>query len=213
MMHRLATAVAVAALSLLALPASAQFVVPTSYTATPGEGTGSGGSFNYFDDPATPGGPGVQLTDDIIGTDDWTANLGNGSAQEWVGWLTQDPTASFSFAAPATVTQVQIGFNRAEGAGIFLPSNVNVNGQVFALTGTEIANGTRGFLNFDVNFTGTTLPLTLSDGNVNRWIFVDEVRFVGAPVTVPEPSALPLVVCGFGVIGTMVAVRRKSTGK
>lgn len=206
MIHRLSTAVAVVAAALvLALPASAQFVTPTSYTVTPGEGTAQGGGFNYFDDGGT------QLTDGIIGANNFAADLGNGPAREWVGWLVANPTASFAFSAPVNVTQVQIGFNRGQGSGIFLPQSVNINGQLFALTGTELADNTRGFLNFNVNFTGTSLPVTLSDGTGSRWIFVDEVRFVGTNVvTVPEPSSLVLVLPALGLIGAVVVARRRA---
>ncbi|MFM7696730.1 MAG: hypothetical protein ACKO6G_08675, partial [Vulcanococcus sp.] len=57
---------------------------PVNYTATPAEGQAQGGSYNYFDDT------GSQLTDDILGYYDWTANLGNGQAYEWVGWRLVD---------------------------------------------------------------------------------------------------------------------------
>ncbi|MBC8137395.1 MAG: PEP-CTERM sorting domain-containing protein [Fibrella sp.] len=204
MIHRFSAGIIVASLLFLALPASAQFVTPTSYTLTPGEGTAQGGSFNYFDDGGT------QLTDNILGVDNWTADLGNGPAQQWVGWIVANPAASFAFTAPVSISQVQIGFNRAQGAGIFLPPTVNINGQLFALTGTELADNTRGFVNFDVNFTGTTLPLSLVDGTGSAWIFVDEVRFVGAEVaTVPEPSALALAIPALGMIGAMVVARRR----
>src|SRR5262245_4863952 len=57
----------------IATPAAhAQFIVPASYTSTPGQGQAEGGSLNYFDDG------GVQLTDTILGVNDWQANLGNG---------------------------------------------------------------------------------------------------------------------------------------
>lgn len=200
MIYRLAAAIAVTTSLFLALPAFAQFVTPTSYTLTEGEGVDEGGSFNYFDDNS-----GTQLTDNTLGVDNWQ----DGGAYEWVGWRIADPTASFAFAAPVTITQVQIGFNKAEGAGIFLPGNVVINGQLFALTGTELVDNTRGFVNFDVNFSGTTLPLSIADGNVNRWIFVDEVRFVGTGVTVPEPSALALAIPALGMIGAVIVARRR----
>src|SRR5580693_1478272 len=61
-------------------PAGAIPLVPISYTATPGEGTNQGGYYNYFDDT------GHQLTNGIYGVNDYSADLGNGPAYEWVGW-------------------------------------------------------------------------------------------------------------------------------
>ena len=184
--------------------ARAQFIVPNSYTSTPGQGTAQGGGFNYFDDG------GVQLTDNILGVNDFAANLGNGPAQEWVGWLTVDPAMSFNFSAPVNITQVQIGFNRNQGSGIFLPSTVTINGTPFSLAGTELADNTRGFLNFNTNFTGTSLGVSLADSSTGRWIFVDEVRFVGAAVTAaPEPGTFALTGIGLLLGGGAFAARRR----
>ena len=74
----------------LLAPLSAQVVIPTGYTATPGEGQAQGGSYNYFDDT------GHQLTDGVFGVNDWTANLGHGNAYEWVGWISVDPSPHYS---------------------------------------------------------------------------------------------------------------------
>jgi hypothetical protein len=186
----------------LTTSAQAQFVVPTSYTATPAQGQAQGGSFNYFDDG------GVQLTDGILGANDWAANLGNGNAYEWVGWISVDPTMTFTFSAPVNITQVQIGFNRG-GGGVNLPTTVTVNGGVTNLTGEEISLGTRGFLNFNTTFTGNNLIVSLADNNAGSWIFVDEVRFVGAPVasSAPEPGTLALL--GMGMLGGMVVLKKR----
>ena len=116
--------------------ARAQLVTSVSYTATAGQT----GLFTYFDDT------GVQLTDGILGANDWTLDLGHGNAQEWVGWNTVGPTLSFTFTGSPTVHEVQIGFNRGEVSGnIFLPASVMISGSTFALGGDEIADGTREF--------------------------------------------------------------------
>jgi hypothetical protein len=151
--------------ALFALPAQAQFVTPASYTATAGEGIAQGGSFNYFDDMGT------QLTDNVTGVNNWMANLGNGEAFEWVGWKVAEPSLSFNFASLVNISQVQIGFNRSDdGSGIFLPSTVNIGSNNFSLNNTEINNRERGFLTFEVSFSGT-------NGSVNR--FVSGIKLEG----------------------------------
>lgn len=174
----------------LSASAVAGFVVPTSYTATAGEGQAQGGSFNYFDDT------GSQLTDGIFGVDNWMADLGNGNAYEWVGWVRVEPTMTFSFASSVTLQKVSIGLNRAQSAGIYLPSTVTIGGSAFALSGSELVDGTRGDLEFAGSWTGNNLQISLTDGNSGVWIFVDEIRFE----VIPEPRTIALAV-GLGLTG------------
>jgi len=144
-------------------------ITPSWYTTTPGEGS-------YIDDT------GQQLIDGIIGTNEFETDLGNGSAYEWIGWIVTDPVINFTFNSSVTISQVLIGFNRYAAAGIYLPKNITINGKSFTLTGTEIADRARGFLTFNGPFTGSTVNISLSDGDNNRWIFVDEVQFVSLSV-------------------------------
>ncbi|MFO0960499.1 MAG: hypothetical protein U0800_24205 [Isosphaeraceae bacterium] len=184
------------ALSPIAGPARGDILIPTGYTATPGEGTAQGGSYNYFDDT------GRQLIDGVLGANAWDANLGNGPAYEWVGWKVANPTITFQFAAPVVVSLVQIGFNRAEGAGIYLPPTVTIAGTNYLVAGDALADGTRGFLNFNIpNVTGTSLTITLTDNDANRWIFADEVRFEGR--VVPEPASLALTASGIACLAAI----------
>lgn len=196
--HRLLGAGAVC-LAAHAAPAAAQYVTPASYTATPGET----GTYNYFDDT------GRQLTDGVLGVNYWGADLGNGPAYEWVGWRRAAPHLVFAFDAPVAISRVQIGFGRTEGVLVYLPSSVTVGGTAFALTGTELPDGTRGFLNFDGAFSGSTLTIDMDDGDPNRWIYVDEVRFVRAsPQVVPEPATDALLAAGLAGVGMVVRRRR-----
>jgi len=181
----------IAAVLVLAGPLAAQFVTPTSYTATPGQGQAQGLSYNYFDDG------GAQLTDRVYGVNDWTANLGHGNAQEWVGWLSVDPTVTFNFAGTVGISAVTIGFNRGQGAGIYLPPSVQIASQTFSLAIDAFPDNSRQDLTFNLTqpFFGNQLTVTLSDGNPGQWIFVDEMQFAAA---VPEPSAVVLL--GLGVL-------------
>jgi hypothetical protein len=166
-------------------------VVPTSYVATPGEGSGQGGAFDYLDDT------GSQLNDDEFGDNNWNADLGDGNAYEWIGWKSADPSMTFTFSGVQTITSVTIDFNRTEFDGIFLPNLVNIGGTAFALNGTELGTGTRGGLVFNGLWTGSTLGITLSDGDTGRWIFVDEVDFdSGNQSAVPEPGSAILLLLG-----------------
>ena len=206
--HALRFASACFVASLMGGGAWAGFVAPASYVATPGQGQAQGGVFNYFDDT------GSQLTDSVLGVNDWTANLGNGPAYEWVAWRTVDPTITFTFSAPVTIDQVDIDFNHTEVAGIYLPPSVTINGEPFVVGANAIPDFSRGWLSFPLAapFTGTSLTVSLSDADASRWIFVDEFRFQGTAVAaVPEPGIIPTVLAFTGgvALGIVRARRRK----
>ena len=178
-------------------PALATIITPSSYTATPGQGTAQGGGYNYFDDT------GSQLTDGVLGGHYWGDNLGNGPAYEWVAWFTIDPVLTFNFGAPVNISQVTIDFNR--NGGISLPSSVVIGGTSFTLTGNELPSGTRGSLNFAVALNGVnSVQINLSDFNNNNWIFVDEVQFSGSSAATPEPGTL----CQLGLAMLMAGALR-----
>ena len=178
--------------------AGAASLSPTNYTATPGDGIAQGGYYNYFDDT------GSQLTDGIYGVNDFSANLGNGPAYEWVGWRGVNPVITFQFSSPVTINQVGIDLNRNESDLIFLPSTVTIDGTDFAVDTNAIPDDTRGTLYFNGSWTGTDLTLDLMDCSTNNWIFVDEVTFSG--VSVPEPSVFGILVGSFGLL--LLRVRR-----
>ena len=181
------------------LPTGASPVLPTNYIATPGEGIAQGGFNNYFDET------GGQLTDGIFGADDWSANLGNGIAYEWVGWQVADPVISFQFSGLATITQVGIDFNRAEANMIFLPSTVSIGSTDFTVAPTAIPDGSRGTLFFNGLWVGSTLTISSTDCSPINWTFIDEISFNVA--TVPEPSVLALLTVGLGCLA--LRLRRK----
>jgi hypothetical protein len=174
-----------------------EVVMPVSYVSTPGEGRPLG-SYDYFDDT------GSQLTDGVIGTDNVTADLGNGPAYEWVAWKTVEPTITFTFSETVLlITSVQLGLARAEGANrIHLPSTVAVGGTVFAPSGVEIANDARGFLTFFGSWSGTNIAIQLSDNDPTWWVFLDEVRFIGQAVRLKIERSGPDVVLSWPVAAT-----------
>jgi hypothetical protein len=170
--------------------ANAISVTPTNYVATPGEGIAQGGFYNYFDDT------GHQLTDGIYGVNDFSANLGNGIAYEWVGWRVANPVITFQFASPVTINQVGIDFNENTSDMIYLPTTVTIDSSNFTVNPNAIPDDTRGTLLFNGSWTGSTLTVDLSDDCTTDWIFVDEITFKA----VPEPSVLALLAGGLGLL-------------
>jgi len=201
---RLLAALSVGALSAAFTPLSAQLITAVGYTATPGQGQAQGGSYNYFDDGGT------QLTDGVLGVNNWAANLGNGNAQEWVGWLKVSPSLLFTLPSYFQVTQVRIGFNNSQSfGGIYLPVDVTINGAAFALAGNEVPSGERGWVSFSTNVFANQVQIDLEDRNNGRWIFVDEVEIYGTS-TVPEPSSFALLLAGASVTALLARRRRAS---
>jgi len=175
-------------------PAGATPVLPTSYTATPGEGIIQGGLYNYFDDT------GRQLIDGSYGANAWSANVGNGIGYEWVGWQVADPVFTFQFSGPVNISQVGIDFSRTESSMIFLPNTVSIGGTDFTVAMDAIPDASHGTLFFNGLWNGTTLTINLMDCSPNDWLFVDEISFDILPV--PEPSVLVLLTGGFGWLAT-----------
>lgn len=143
--------------------------IPVTYTAPAGET----GMVTYFDDT------GDQLSDGIIGTDDILADLGSGTAYEWVGWAEQtDPiTLTFTFTGEVNISAVEIGINHRDGLGIFVPRGVVIDGHSFALNAEDVGNNQRKDLVFAGPFIGSSLQIALQHRG-RGWILVDEVRFI-----------------------------------
>jgi len=139
------------------------------YTAPPGEI----GMVSYFDDG------GRQLTDGILGSDDILADLGNGTAFEWVGWTeATDPiTLTFALDGEADIAALQIGLNRRDGMGVFVPGSVTINGTSFELEADAVPNNQRDDLTFSGPFKGPVVEIILHHRG-HGWILLDEVRFI-----------------------------------
>ena len=190
-MKRLIASLACAC-ALFAGASHAATVTPLSYVATQAEGQAQGGSFNYFDDG------GRQLIDGIFGVNNWQANLGNGPAQEWVGWRIANPVITFDFGSQVSITGMILGMNRANSAGIHIGLGGSANGQLFSIGATDLPDDTRGDLSvtFAQALDGSSVTVSLFDTlQSGAWLFLDEIQFVGTSGTavVPVPGALALM--------------------
>jgi hypothetical protein len=154
---------------MLSLGNPAVYIPVLSYTAPPGET----GMVTYLDDT------GSQLSDGVIGADDILADLGKGTAYEWVGWtdLTEPVTLTFTLPPEAKMSAVEIGLNHRDGLGIFVPGVVTINGASFAPDAEAVPNNARGDLTFSGPFDGPVVTIVLNHRG-RGWIMVDEVRFI-----------------------------------
>jgi len=148
---------------------SAQDIQPALFYAAP---PGETGMVTLLDDT------GSQLSDGIKGTDDFLADLGSGSAYEWVGWtdLTEPVTLTFTFEGDNDIASVEIGFNHREGLGIFVPQIVTINGVDFELSADAVPNNQRKDIVFKGPFSGSEVQIVLHHRG-RGWILVDEVHF------------------------------------
>jgi hypothetical protein len=143
-----------------------------SYTAPPGET----GMVSFSDES------GNQLSDGVQGSDDILADLGKGTAYEWVGWTdqTEPVTLTFSIQEDAGIAAVQIGFNHRDGLGVFVPASVNINGTNFNIEADAVPNNQRSDLTFSGPFQAPTVQIILHHRG-RGWILVDEVKFLANP--------------------------------
>lgn len=184
-------------------------IIPVSYTAPEGQGHGGYATYSYLDET------GFQLIDGMIGIDDWQADLGNGNAYEWVGWILTDPTITFQFNGPQTINTIQIGINRQDAHGLSTPTSVTIGDTLFPVGAEDIAFGTRAFLSFQGTWTGNSLSVTL-DRRSNpiytdspQYVFVDEFKFFGNDNnTLPVPEPATAFLFGAGILG-FLGSRRK----
>lgn len=190
--------------AILGLAAAAQaqvFFTPVSYTATPGEGQAEGGSFNYFDDG------GSQLTDGILGGQNWYADLGNGAAQEWLGYINAEPMFTFDLGVSRSLTSVGFHINNNQDGGVgifgsaalrFSPDGIEWTLPLVYLTSLDDqSNTTARFLDIPVDVNTRFVEATFTDGTL-PWQFFSEARFQGTAV--PEPSTWAMV-AGAGLAG------------
>jgi len=199
--------------------ASAAEVVPVSYTF---DQSTACGSYCYHDE-----GSG-QLTDGIYGVEGWAADLGNGNAQEWVGWVnTPIVNIDFHFGMAVDISEVRIGTTQDSVSDVVLPSVAvfsSIDGLAWSLVSQlsvpESSTNDRSYFGLGPHTTLTLsglgitnvsyMRVALSESADGPWTFTDEVDFIGAAAAVPEPETYAMLLGGLGILG--FAVRRQRKG-
>ncbi len=157
-----------------------------SPTSISGSGTVPGAGLKVVGYSAPPGETGMvafkddtgsQLADGRLGDNDLLADLGSGTAYEWVGWTDQTEPVTLTFRVDGEIGAVQIGFNHREGLGVFVPSSVTINGMDFALEAEAVPNNQRADLTFQGPFQGPEVQVVLHHRG-RGWMMVDEVKFL-----------------------------------
>jgi hypothetical protein len=129
-----------------------------------------------------------QLRDGLHGGDDWGADLGKGTAYEWVGWSLPAFKVTFKFTAPRQVKTLRIGVNN-KNDGVAAPPEVGLrfsnDGKTWSKVQTykladnslpAVTVGKRG----DIVLTFTQHVATyveIAFATPGTWTFVDEVAF------------------------------------
>ena len=89
-------------------------ILPDSYTV---DKTTDTGSYTYHDET------GVQLIDGEYGTAHWSADLGNGNAYEWLGWVHDTPVnIDFDFGASTFIDTIRVGTVQDRLDDVVIPS-------------------------------------------------------------------------------------------
>lgn len=186
-------------------------LIPVSYSFDQATDTGS---FTYHDET------GIQLIDGHYGTAPWSANLGNGNAYEWLGWVYDSPVnIDFDLGSQNQVNQISIGSVQDHVNDVVLPSielyssNDGVNWSLFdSMSNPESSlNDNQYFtLEFDnLQVTAQYFRVSLLHSLNGPWTFVDEVDFYHEVSAVPVPAAVWLF--GSGLVGLISFSRRKQS--
>ena len=143
---------------------SRHIIEATSYSSN----AGARGSDTYKDHT------GSQLTDGVIGTNEWEVKKFNALAYDWVGWGKGQAQTVFEFGEPVEVKRIFIGFHRATSNGIRIPLTVSINDREYNLDPNSVANNSRKFIEFETDIESETIQILMSSSG---FLFIDEIIF------------------------------------
>ncbi len=190
--------------------ASAMEILPDSYTFDRATDTGT---YQYHD------WTGRQLIDGAYGVAPWTADLGNGPAYEWLGWVF-DPIVNidFDFGGATRVTEVHVGSVQDNLTDVVLPdiylfSSIDATtwDLVDSIIVPESNDNNDSYRTYVFDGLDVTAPYfrVSARHNVNGpWTFIDEVDFYTEKMgKVPAPA--PLFMIGLGLAGLAFRARMR----
>jgi len=183
------------------------------------------------------GGKGL-LTDGATGITDFTANLGNGQAYEWVGWAKDgggfsaaDPTDSFAtitfrLASASVLNSISLFINNYDGAvpvgsgvGIFKTATISFSNDgvnfvspiTYTSTAADIADTNARYFNIALNGVNPFqyVQVHLTHQATENWVFLSEVTLDGRGVAVTTPEPASAMLAVLGLVGLVLNVRRK----
>lgn len=222
-----------AAAALAALGTQSAFALPlapSSYDTANGNGTASGGSFNYWDleysgagATSTDGAPltgGLgNLTDGVVAALNWSATENGGGTGPYVGWCrlcgaapVADPTITFRFTPGALETYVfdtvTLYLDDSNGSGgVQPPSAIGVKIGADPAFSTPVADPSSGdpfSVTIDLGGTiGEQIAIQLFHNN--QWVFLSEVSFEGRIIIRDDfgdvQAPATLALLGAGLVG------------
>jgi hypothetical protein len=204
---------------------AAAAVIAVSYDMPNGNGTATGGFFNYWDrdytgngsvapfsaphtndGEALSGGLG-DLTDGVIATQDWFFVGSAAGDGPYVGWQDIDPRITFHFASSVTIDTVTLHLADSTFSEVEPPNNANIDGTNFTIV-NPVAD-----VPFSVSFSGlgfTGSELTLELRQSGRWIFLSEVTFDDGITAHSISTPGQVLLLGMTIVGLGVWRRRRS---
>ena len=206
----------------VATVANAGALTVTSYDMPNGDGTASGGSYNYWDagytgagnahlDGAMLSGGLGKLTDGFSSTQLWYSVSNSAGTGDYVGWVkptTSNPVLTFHFAGVTKLSGVSIQLDNSGVGGVFAPNAILVDGVAQSFTAPAL--GTVGVVTLTgLSSIGATHTIEFDQPSTSTWTFVSEIGFSGAAV--PEPAMWAFLVVGFGLVGLAKRRREVST--
>jgi len=184
---------------------------------------------SYVFDKATQSGKydyhditGNELIDGLYGSNIFEDDLGNGPADEWVGWGGQSTVnIDFTFNQSQIINSIAVGSIQDKVTNVVLPNiflfSRNSEQDTWNLLAEQLVpesvanNGYHYTYNFDeLSITDQFIRVQANWNLDGPWTFIDEVDFYTNDINVPEPSTFALFALGvMGITARRLIKSRK----